>query len=199
MPPQRAGSKFVSLKFQVASSFALVASFIVLVFAVVIYIWSSERFDRYLNTEFVKYQTNFQQLVSMTSDSLVDVADQVMLLASVSVPEENANSTVLETSEPDLQDVIAAIDLHWDNLNLFGQIDSILLLGDRAQVLAKKGQVSMVPVTELMDWVPQKSRPESLIYCSDDCRIYLGVPILLANGERYVLSLIHISEPTRPY
>ncbi|GAA3926400.1 putative bifunctional diguanylate cyclase/phosphodiesterase [Litoribacillus peritrichatus] len=192
MHPQRDSSKFVSLKFQVASSFALVASLIVLMFAVVIYVWSSDRFDRYLNTEFVKYETNFQQLVSMTSDGLVDVADQIMLLANASFAQKNLTAPDnlpfdLASSEPTLAEVISAVDLHWENLNLFGQIDAILLLDDRAQVLTKKGQISMTPVTELMDWVPQKSRPESLIYCSDDCRIYLGVPLLLANGEHYVM------------
>jgi len=188
MNSQLADSKFISLKFQVASAFALVASLIVLVFAVATYIWSSERLDRYLDTEFVKYQTNFNQLISMTGDGLVDVADQIMLLASTeSLSIAVAQQESAKMPDPDLTSLMRAIDLQWENLNLFGQIDAIVLLGERAKVLSQKGQVSMKPVTELLQWVPQKSRPESLIYCSDDCRLYIGVPVLLDGGKRYVM------------
>ncbi|GLQ32524.1 bifunctional diguanylate cyclase/phosphodiesterase [Litoribrevibacter albus] len=191
MSSRLADSKFISLKFQVASAFALVASLIVLVFAVATYIWSAERQDRYLETELNKYRTNFKQLISMTGDGLVDVADQIMLLASTeSLAVSAANHIAPDSAkvpDPDLTALMRAIDLQWDNLNLFGQMDAIVLLGDRAEVLAQKGQVSMKPVTELLEWVPQKSRPESLIHCSDDCRLYIGVPILLDGGTRYVM------------
>ncbi|MFC3153076.1 putative bifunctional diguanylate cyclase/phosphodiesterase [Litoribrevibacter euphylliae] len=191
MSSRLADSKFISLKFQVASAFALVASLIVLVFAVATYIWSTERLDRLLEAELIKYQTNFKQLISMTGDGLVDVADQVMLLASTEALTAGGIHTLsgdsAKVADPDLTALMRAIDLQWDNLNLFGQLDAIVLLGDRAEVLAQKGQVSMQPVTALLEWVPQKSRPESLIHCSDDCRLYIGVPVLLDGGKRYVM------------
>ncbi len=191
MSSRLADSKFISLKFQVASAFALVASLIVLVFAVATYIWSSERLDRYLETELNKYRTNFKQLISMTGDGLVDVADQIMLLAStesLSVGKIHSLSDgSAKVPDPDLTALMRAIDLQWDNLNLFGQMDAIVLLDERADVLSQKGQVSMQPVSELLEWVPQKSRPESLIHCSDDCRLYIGVPVLLDGSKRYVM------------
>lgn len=174
-------SKFVSLKFQVAGAFAFVASFIVLVFSLVIYFWSSDRQERYLVSEYSKFNTNFEQLVSMTSDHLVDMADQVMLLASIRKDDLSVHTVEWPES------VASALEVHWENLNLFGEIDSMVLMDARGKVLIKRGVADNTPIDELLSWVPNKSRPQSLIYCSDDCRIYLGVPVLVKGDNRYIL------------